>query len=75
MKAESFSIPTGWKEVSKQAFFGFIGPQNVNPHSEKLNCTWQLTNRQVIGYSAPGYMCRDVAGNYVSEKFYFLKES
>lgn len=49
--------PTGMKEVSKDAFYAFIGPRDIHPsvlHSTSY-CAWEMRDRTIIGRSYPGW--------------------
>ena len=55
------------KTVSKEEFFAFMGPRNVNPRAEPDYSVWETPYREVLGISRPGYKCE-------GEEVYMLSE-
>lgn len=61
-------------EVTKEQFFRVIGPMDVHPKSERDFSSWETRDRDVVGRTTPGYMCRDENGKHTSCNRYFLQE-
>lgn len=54
------------RRVSKEEFYATVGQLNVHPRAERDASYWETPNRELMGKSTPGYMCR-------GEKAYFVR--
>lgn len=61
-KTEFLAIPAGMRQVTKDEFFGAIGPLDAHPHPHKTHSSWETKSRRVVGLSWPGYMCEGPTG-------------
>lgn len=63
--SDLFVTPNGFHEVSQSDFYRQMGPLNVNPSPERSHTRWEMPNRQIVGYSTPGYICQGRKAYYV----------
>jgi hypothetical protein len=42
--------------VTKEQFFGFVGPRDIVTRCERDATYWETRNREVVGISTPGYI-------------------
>lgn len=50
------NVPTTATEVTKDEFYAAMGPRDVHPSVREPDVTiWELRNRDVVGYSLPGW--------------------
>ena len=62
------------REVTREQFFDVIGPLDVHPSTQNPDRTnWETRNRQIIGYTIPGWRNTYVNG-IETPKQYFLKD-
>ncbi len=61
-------------EVTKEQFFATVGQLDVHPRAERDHSSWETRSREFVGRTTPGYMCRDEAGRYTSEKRYWVAD-
>lgn len=63
------------RKVSKDEFFAAVGNRDAHPISGPERDVWEdQKTRQILGYTYPGYLMRNVLGKYQAETTFFLPD-
>lgn len=41
--------------VTKEQFFAYVGPRDINPRAEREYSAWETRSRVLVGKTTPGY--------------------
>lgn len=51
----SATPPPGFVVVTEDQFYAAMGPLDVHPNPHPEHSSWELRDRRLVGWSAPGY--------------------
>lgn len=63
-------------KVTEAAFWAAIGPRDVHPTPGPERSVWKdQRTGAIVGYTYPGWLCRNVLGEYQAQTEFFLQEA
>lgn len=74
--SDKYTVPDGFREVSKDDFYAFIGKRDIMPFPERLATFWRDQRTQhIVGWSWPGYLREWANGDHagINENAYAIR--